>query len=447
MSTSTSLNPHQAPQNIDAEQSVLGAILLTNSALDDVVDIVAAEDFYRGSHQHVFSAMTALAARSEPIDLITLAAELQQRGQLEDVGGRSYLAQLDSHVPSTANVARYAQIVHDMALARRLIGAAHSIAREGYELKSDVATLLDSAEQRLFEVTEGKGKSTIQSLNTMVRTVFSKLETLYERQSEITGIATGFTEFDKMTAGLQGGDLIIVAGRPSMGKTAVVMNIAAHVAIEVKRPVAVFSLEMSAEALTTRLFSSEARVDGQRLRTGQLLDSDWPKLARAADRLHKAPMFIDDGAGLSALEMRAKCRRVKARAGDLALVVVDYMQLMKGRAGIDSREQEISDISRGLKSLARELNCPVIALSQLNRSLEKREDKRPMMSDLRESGAIEQDADLICFIYRDEVYNRESPDKGIAEIIIGKQRNGPTGFVRTAFLRDCTRFENLREGS
>jgi replicative DNA helicase len=442
---STTLNPRLAPQDIEAERSVLGGVLLTNDALFDVLEIVKPEDFYRQPHRQIFIAMQELSMRNEPIDVITLGDALRKAGQLEAVGGPAYIASLDATVPATANLARYAKIVRDKALARRLIEAAHGIAREGYEQIGDVDDLLDSAEQQIFDVTEKKETANLAPLGVSVKRVFANLEQLYEQQTDITGIPTGFDMLNRMTAGLQRGDLIIVAGRPSMGKTSLVMNIAGHVSIEKGMPVAVFSLEMSSDSLTTRLFQSEARVDGQRLRTGKLLDSDWPKLARAADRLFRAPMYIDDSAGLSALEMRAKCRRLKAKHQDLGLVVVDYLQLMKGKSGGDSREQEISDISRGLKALAKELAVPVIALSQLNRSLERREDKRPQMSDLRESGALEQDADLICFIYRDEVYNKESADKGIAEIIIGKQRNGPTGTVRVAFLRDFTRFENLAE--
>jgi len=441
----TMLNVRLAPQDLDAERSVLGGVLLTNDAFYDVLSEIRAEDFYRDPHKRIFEAMAELSSRGEPIDVITLGDELKKRGDLEVVGGHAYLGLLSDFVPGTANVARYAKIVREKALARRLIAAAHEIARDGYEQKGDINEFLDKAEASIFEVTDKKSAQQFTELGTSVRRVFKNLEHLLEQQADITGVRSGFDAFDKMTAGLQKGDLIIVGGRPSMGKTSVVMNMAGHIAINEKRPVAVFSLEMSADALTTRLFASEARVDGQRLRTGRLLETDWPKLARAADRLFKAPMFIDDTAGITALEMRAKCRRLKATKGDIGLIVVDYLQLMKGKPGIDSREQEISDISRGLKALAREMECPVIALSQLNRSLERREDKRPQMSDLRESGSIEQDADLICFIYRDEVYNKESPDKGIAEIIIAKQRNGPTGTVRVAFLRDYTRFENLAE--
>jgi replicative DNA helicase len=442
---STTINPRLAPQNLEAERSVLGGILLTNEAIYDVQEGVKAEDFYREPHRKIYLAMQDLVMRNEPIDVITLGDELRKKGELEEVGGITYLSSLDSAVPATANLSRYAKIVRDKALARRLVEAAHTIAREGYEQLGDVDDLLDSAEQKIFDVTEKKASAAFTPLSVSVKRVFSNLEQLYERQTDITGVPTGFVHLDKMTAGFQRGDLIIVAGRPSMGKTSVVMNMAGHIAIEAKLPVAVFSLEMSADSLTTRLFASESRVEGQRLRTGKLLDSDWPKLARAADRLFRAPMFIDDSAGLTAMDMRAKCRRLKAKHNELGLVVIDYLQLMKGRAGIDNREQEISEISRGLKALARELDVPVIALSQLNRSLERREDKRPQLSDLRESGAIEQDADVICFIYRDEVYNKESADKGIAEIIIGKQRNGPTGIVRVAFLKDYTRFENLAD--
>ncbi len=442
---STMLNARLAPQDLDAERSVLGGVLLTNDALNDVLDVVQADDFYREPHRRVFGAMLELANRNEPIDVITLADELRKEGRLDQVGGPAYLAGLDAFVPATANLSRYAKIVRDKALARRLIETAHGIAREGYEQKGAVDDLLDSAEQQIFDVTEKKAQTAFTALKDTVQRVFQNLEKLYEQKSEVTGLPTGIEGFDRLTAGLQKGDLVIIGGRPSMGKTSLVLNMASHVAIESKRPVAIFSLEMSADSLTSRLFSSEARVDGQRLRTGRLLDQDWDKLARAADRLHRAPLFIDDSAGLSALEMRAKCRRLKSKQKDLALVVVDYLQLMRGRAGADNREQEISDISRGLKALARELDVPVIALSQLNRGLERREDKRPQMADLRESGAIEQDADLIAFIFRDEVYNRESAEKGVAEIIIAKQRNGPTGIVKVAFLKDYTRFENLAE--
>lgn len=442
---STTLNPRLAPQSLEAERSVLGGVLLANEEFWNVCELVSEQDFYREPHRQIWLAMFSLMQRSEPIDMITLPNELTKMGVLEAVGGLAYIVSLDASVPATANLSRYAKIVREKAVARRLIEAAHDIARKGYEQQGTLEGLLNSAEQQISDVTEQKTSVAFTPLGVSVKRVFEHLEGLYENPGELTGVPTGFDQLDRMTCGLQKGDLIIVAARPMVGKTSCVMNMAAHVAIEKGLPVAVFSLEMSADALTTRLFSSEARVDGQRLRSGKLLDSDWPKLARVADRLFRAPMYIDDSAALSIMEMRAKCRRLKAKHSDLGLVVVDYLQLMKGRTGGDNREQEISEISRGLKALAKELQVPVVALSQLNRGLERREDKRPQLSDLRESGAIEQDADLICFIYRDEVYNRESADKGIAEIIVGKQRNGPTGTVRVAFLKDYTRFENLAE--
>jgi replicative DNA helicase len=441
---STSLNPRLAPQDMEAERSVLGGVLLTNAALVDISDQVAPEDFYREPHRRIFVAMQELSLRGEPIDVITLGDELRKRGDLEAAGGAAYLAGLDASVPTTGNVGRYARIVHDKALARRLIEAAHTIAREGYEQLGGAADLIDSAQRRIFAASDMGARGSATPLDVATRQAFAHLEALYERQSAITGIPSGFETLDRLTAGFQKGDLVIVAGRPSMGKTSLVMNIVAHVGLELGLPVAVFSLEMSVDSLTTRLFSSEGRVDGQRLRNGKLIDSDWPKLARAADRMFRSPHVVLDDATLSVMEMRSRARRVKAKHGGIGLVVVDYLQLMKGHGG-DSREQEVSEISCGLKALAKELECPVIALSQLNRSLERREDKRPQMADLRESGALEQDADLICFIYRDEVYNQESADKGIAEIIIAKQRNGPTGVVRVAFLRDFTRFENLAD--
>lgn len=440
---STSLNPRLAPQDIASERSVLGGVLLTNAAMNEVLELITEDDFYREPHRLIFRAMTNLNERREPIDVITLSNELLRSGDLEAAGGPTYLASLDTYVPAIANIERYAVIVRDKAMARRVIEASHGIAREGYDQRLPTDELLDYAEQKIFEVTERKSSTSFVHLKESVKSVFTHLEQLHSRQSDITGVATGFKEFDKMTAGLQRGDLVIVAARPSMGKTSLTMNMAGHVALNLQQPVAVFSLEMSVDQLTTRLFASEARVDSQRLRIGKFDERDWPKLAQAADRMYRAPMYIDDTAGLSAMEMRAKCRRLASRAGGLSLIVVDYLQLMKGRPGVNSREQEISEISRSLKALARELQCPVIALSQLNRSLERREDKRPQLSDLRESGAIEQDADVITFIYRDEVYNKDSEAGSTAEIIIGKQRNGPTGMVRLAFLKDYTRFENL----
>jgi replicative DNA helicase len=439
---STSLNPRLAPQDQAAERSVLGGILLLNSAIFDVLEVVRAEDFYRDPHRKIFAAMVALANRNEPIDVIMLTDELRRRGDLEAVGGMPYLASLDSSVPATSNLSNYAKIVRDEALARRVIETAHQIARDGYERSMDVATFVDRAEQRLFDVTNGRESSSFEALGPSVTRTFKLLETNYERQSDITGLSTGFADLDQLLAGLQPADFILLAARPSMGKTALMMQICDHVAIEQKLPVAVFSLEMKRDALTQRMLANRAKIDGQRVRTGKLLDSDWPKLAKAADAMFRAPLFIDDGGGQTVMEMRGKCRRLKARHPKLALVAVDYLQLIRG-TNPNNREQEISEISRGLKGLAKDLDVPVIALSQLNRDCEKRADKRPQLSDLRESGSLEQDADVIAFIYRDEVYDKNTKDKGVAEVIIRKQRNGPTDTVSVAYQREYTRFETL----
>jgi replicative DNA helicase len=433
--------PRSMPQNVEAERSVLGGVLLTNSALDELLDVVQPGDFYRAGHQRIYEAMLALGAKSEPIDTVTLAEALRSAGHIEVAGGEAYLQSLDSAVPATANLGHYAKIVAEKASVRRVIEAANRIARTGYEQRGDVQEYLDTVESTIFAVTEAREANSFKDIQGVVRNVFKGIETLYERNTEITGIGTGLAALDGITAGLQRGDLILVGGRPSMGKTAFAMGVAEHVGIVLKQPVAVFSMEMSAESLTTRLFSSLARVDGQRLRTGKLLDSDWAKLARAADALFYSPICIDDTPGQTVLQLRSKARRLAATKGELGLVVVDYVQLMTGSPTADNREQQIAEISRGLKALAREMKVPVIALSQLNRSLERRDDKRPVLSDLRESGSLEQDADVIVFVYRDEVYNKESSDKGIAELIIGKQRNGPIGTVRTLFQRDYTRFE------
>lgn len=442
---STSLNPRLAPQDVEAERSVLGGVLLTNDALFDVLEMVRPEDFYREAHRKIFTAMQELSMRNEPIDIITLGDELRKKGELEAVGGPAYISSLDASVPATANLGRYAKIVSDKARARRMIEAAHAIAREGYEQQGDTADYLDSSQAAIMAAANVETKSDLKPAPPAVKRVFAAMEAAYEKQSEVTGISSGFEFLDRMTAGWQREDLIVVAGRPSMGKTSIVMNMAAHVAIEKALPVAVFSLEMSEDLLYQRLFSSEARVLLARIRNGLLDDTDWPKLARAADRIHRSTLFVDDSAALSVMEIRAKARRLKVKHGDLGLVVIDYLQLMRGAGNEGSREQEISTISRGLKALAKELHVPVIALSQLNRSLERREDKRPQLSDLRESGAIEQDADVIAFIYRDEVYNKETTQKGKAEIILGKARNGATGTVCVGFQREYTRFYGLDE--
>jgi replicative DNA helicase len=431
------------PQDLDAERSVLGAMLLEEGAAAETFALIHPEDFYRPAHGFIFEAMTALYERSEPIDEVTVAAQLGQKGSLEKVGGAAYLATLTESVPTAANISYYARIVHSRALTRRLIQAATQIAGSGYEGKGDIDVLLDEAEAKIFEITSAREHRAFVPIKEIVKDSFSLIMKAYERKESITGLPTGFVDLDDKTSGLQPADLIIVAGRPSMGKTAFALGVAQNSAITTKTPVAVFSLEMSKEQLVMRMMCSEARIDSQRMRRGMLKDHEWAKLAQAAGLLTEAPVYIDDTGSISVLEMRAKARRLQAESG-LGLIVVDYLQLMRGRAGSEGREREISEISRGLKALAKELSVPVMALSQLNRSLEQRQDKRPMLSDLRESGAIEQDADVICFVYRDEYYNPDSDQKGIAEIIIGKQRNGPTDTVKLKFTREHTRFDNYQ---
>ena len=432
------------PQVLNAERSVLGAMMLEVGAVSDAIGALKADHFYRPAHAKVFEAMRALYDRSEPIDEITLQARLKENGSLEEVGGVSFLASLSDGVPSAANIAHYAKIVRERALIRRLIATTSSIATKGYEGTTDIEQLLDDAEVSIFEITSDRDQRSFSSMNELVKEAFKAIEKRFEEKSSITGVPTGFSEFDKMTAGLQPSDLIIVAGRPSMGKTALALNMAQSAAVEQGKSVAVFSLEMAKQQLVMRMLCSQARIDSSRMRGGFLKDSDWPKLAKAAGQLSQAPIYIDDTGAISILEMRAKCRRLQADKG-LDLIMVDYLQLMRGSSSSDgSREREISEISRGLKALARELSVPVIALSQWTRSLEQRQDKRPMLSDLRESGAIEQDADVITFVYRDEYYNPESEDKGLAEIIIGKQRNGATGTVKLTFLKQFTLFADLQ---
>ena len=431
------------PHNIEAEQSVLGSILLKDKGFLQVNEYISAPDFYRESHRIIFGAMVELFDRSEPQDMLTLTSYLSDTNQLESVGGASYLATLTHTVPVTANIESYARIIRQKSVLRNLINASSDIAQRCFEEQDDIDQLVDEAEQAIFEIAGNKSATEFTSLRAIIPESFKTVEKLYERKELITGIPTGYSELDKMTAGLQPSDLIILAGRPSMGKTALALNIAQHAALVDKTGVAIFSLEMSKDQLAMRLLSSVGRIDSQKIRTGRLQNEDWPHLSRAAGMLSEAPIHIDDTPALSIPEMRSKMRRL-ASHNDIGLILVDYLQLMRGRIS-ENRTQEISDISRSLKALAKEHDVPVLALSQLNRGLESRTDKRPMMSDLRESGAIEQDADVICFIYRDEVYNKneDNPDKGIAEIIIGKQRNGPTGVTRLFFKKEYTMFENL----
>jgi replicative DNA helicase len=432
------------PQNIEAEQSILGSILLENNAINSVLEILTKGDFYNEAHRKIFSVIIELSEKNEPVDLITLSNAMKDKNLLDSVGGTTYLASLVDNVPSAANVANYSKIVKEKAILRGLIGSATEIIDSCYETGSDVDQVLDKAEHSIFEISENKVRPAFFPIRDIVKDSFRSIEDLYSRKELITGVPTGFEKIDDLTSGLQKSELIIIAGRPSMGKTAFALNIALFAAMEAQTPAAIFSLEMSKEQLAFRLLSSEGKVDSQRLRKGFLGETDWPKLTTAAGRLSDAPLFIDDTPAITVLEMKAKSRRLKADSG-LGLIVVDYIQLMRSGSYRDSREQEISEISRSLKALAKELRVPVVALSQLNRKVEDRTNRRPQMADLRESGAIEQDADVIAFIYRDEVYNKseENSEKGIAEIIIAKQRNGPTGTVKLAFVDKYTSFQNL----
>jgi replicative DNA helicase len=433
------------PQNIEAEQSILGGILIENDAINTVVELLEANDFYREAHQKIFQCMIALSEKSEPLDLITLTNELKKSKELESIGGASYLASLTDSVPTAANIAYYTKIVKDKSTLRKLISTATEIVTQGYHEGKDLEDLLDDAEQAIFRISEHRVKPAFFPIKEIVKESFKVIEKLYEKKELITGVPSGFKDLDRKTAGFQNAELIIVAGRPSMGKTALCLNIAQHASINAKVPTAMFSLEMSKEQLAIRMLCSEARVDSARLRSGFLSESDWPKLTMAAGALSDAPIFIDDTPAISVLELRAKARRLKADRG-LGLVIIDYLQLMRGRSGMERREQEISEISRSLKALAKELDIPVLAISQLSRKAEDRPGRQPQLSDLRESGAIEQDADVIIFIYRDEVYNPDSDRKGTAEVIIGKQRNGPTGKVDLSFISEFTTFKDLFRG-
>ena len=444
----TDFSSHKLPpQHIEAEQSILGGILIENEAINRVTEILDADDFYRESHRKIFDALINLSERDEPADLITLTNELRKTDQLDSIGGASYLASLIDSVPTAANIQYYARIVKEKAILRKLIQTSTEIITQSYEDRGDVEGFLDEAERSIFEISEKRVRPSFYPIREIVKQSFATIEKLFKKKEAVTGVASGFKELDRMTAGFQPSDLIIVAGRPSMGKTAFCLDVAEYAAIDNKIPVAIFSLEMSKEQLVIRMLCSQANVEGTRLRTGYLNESDWPKLTIAAGSLSESPIYIDDTAALSVLEMRAKARRLKADHG-LGMVIVDYLQLMKGRARVESRQQEISEISRSLKALAKELTIPVIAVSQLSRKTEERTGNRPQLSDLRESGAIEQDADLILFIYRDEVYNRDpdNPNRGKAEVIIGKQRNGPIGKIDLAFLDKFTTFKDLYKG-
>jgi replicative DNA helicase len=438
------------PHSIEAEQAVLGGLMLDNSAWDKVADMVAEDDFYRRDHRLIFHAIRLLAEKSDPCDVVTLAEWLDKKGELDDAGGIAYLGSLAGNTPSAANIKSYAGIVRERSVLRQLIRVTNEIADTAFSPEGrTVFELLDEAEKKVYQIADQGARARVgfTGMKDLLVKAVDKIDQLFSMDSPITGVATGYTDFDGMTAGLQKSDLVIVAGRPSMGKTSFAMNIVEHVAIKEQRPVAVFSMEMPGEALAMRMMSSLGHIDQKKVRTGKLDEDDWPRLTSAVSLLAEAPIFIDDTPALSPTEMRARARRLaREQEHGLGLIVIDYLQLMQVPGSNENRTAEISEISRSLKALAKELECPVIALSQLNRSLEQRPNKRPVMSDLRESGAIEQDADLIAFIYRDEVYNPDSPDKGTAEVIIGKQRNGPIGTVRLTFLGQYTRFENCAHG-
>jgi replicative DNA helicase len=440
---SESLFDRIPPQNLEAEQAVLGAILLDTEALISVSERIRSEDFYKTAHQLIFDAMTALAEEQEPVDLVTITSKLQDRKQLEDVGGVSYLSQLANAVPTSANVDYYAQIVEEKSLLRRLIRTATQIVSDGYANSDEVGDLLSDAEARILELSNRRSTSGFISIRDVLMDVFERVEFLYSHKGGVTGIPTGYPDLDKMTSGFQKSDLIIVAARPSVGKTAFALNIAQNVSMRAKETVAIFSLEMSASQLVQRIICAEANIDAGRMRTGFLQEEDWEKLTMAIGSLSEANIYIDDSPSITVADIRAKCRRLKREKG-LGMILIDYLQLIHGRgkAG-ENRQQEVSEISRTLKQIARELEVPVIALSQLSRGVEQRQDKRPMMSDLRESGSIEQDADIVAFLYRDDYYDQESEKKNIIEIIIAKQRNGPVGTVELVFLKNFNKFVSL----
>ena len=431
-----------APQNISAEQATLGSILLEKDSILNCIEILQPEDFYKSAHQIIYQCALDLFEKNQAVDLVTLTEELKKMKQLDDVGGASYLATLMSSVPTAANVVYYAKIVEEKAILRKLINHATQIVTMGYEEQEEARVLLDKAENLIFDVSQQKIKNFFSPLKDLLTESFEKIEDLYHSGNFITGVPSGFITFDELTTGFQRSELVIVAGRPSMGKTAFCLNIAQFAAMQHKVPVAIFSLEMSKSQIVQRMLCSEARIDTHALRRGIMPEEDWPKLSLAAGRLSAAPIFVDDTAGISPLEIKAKARRLKAKH-ELGLILIDYLQLIQTGLKIENRQQEISQISRSLKGLARELNIPVIAVSQLSRAVEQRSNQRPRLSDLRESGALEQDADVVVFIYREEYYKPKSSKKGIAEVIISKQRNGPTGTVELAFLKEYTRFENL----
>jgi replicative DNA helicase len=431
------------PQNLEAEESVLGAMLLSPGAIGAVSEILDAGDFYRESHARIYLAAVGLYARGEPVDAITLVDELEERGELEEVGGRSRIHELAALVPATANASHYARIVREMATLRGLIRTGAEIARLGWERPGPTEELVDRAEQVLFELSQSRVSSEFSHIEELLKDSFERITALYEAGADVTGVASGFRDLDRLTSGFQPGNLVIVAARPSMGKSALGLCIAANLSVRHEVPVALFTLEMSKAEVTQRLMCSEAKVESQRLRTGKLAAEDWPRLTAACDKLAKAPIYVDDTGSITMMEIRAKARRLKSRETNLGLIVVDYLQLMTSGSTVENRVQEVSQISRNLKVLARDLDVPILAMSQLSRAVEQRHDKRPILSDLRESGSIEQDADLVLFIYRDEYYNEDSDQQGLAEVHLAKHRNGPTDSIKLSFLKRYAKFADL----
>src|ERR671936_126894 len=435
--------PIAPPQNLEAEESVLGAMLLSPGAIGAVSEVLDAGDFYRESHAKIYRAALALYAKGEPVDAITLVDELEERGELDDVGGKVRIHELAALVPASGNAGHYARIVRDMATLRGLIRAGSQVAQLGWDRPGESAELVDRAEQIVFELSQQRVTSEFSHIEQLLKEGFERITALYEAGADITGIPSGFRELDKLTSGFQPGNLIVVAARPSMGKSAFGLCVAANLAVRQNVPVALFTLEMSKMEVTQRLMCSEAKVESQRLRTGKLAQEDWPRLTTACDKLAKAPIYVDDTGSITLMEIRSKARRLKMREPGLGLIIVDYLQLMTSGTTAENRVQEVSQISRNLKVLARDLDVPIVAMSQLSRAVEQRHDKRPILSDLRESGSIEQDADLVVFIYRDEYYNEESDQPGLAEVIVAKHRNGPTDAVKLSFLKRYAKFADL----
>ena len=430
------------PQNLEAEQAVLGSMLIEEHAIADAIEILDSTCFYTDAHRKIFDCILKLYSFNKAVDIVTLIEELKKTDDLERIGGATYVTNLTTVVPTAANIKHYGQIVKEKSILRNLISTATNIISESYDTHGDVERILDKAERMIFEISSKKIDTNFAPIKEIIKDSIETIDMLYQKKAHVTGVATGLTDLDSLTAGLHPSDLIVLAGRPSMGKSALVACIAEHIGIVEKKPLVIFSLEMSKEQLVQRMLCSHARVNAHSVRTGFLSQTDWPRLTNAAGKLSEAPIFIDDTAGLSVLELRAKARRLKSQH-DIQLIVVDYLQLMQGLPGSENRQQEISEISRSLKALARELNVPLIAVSQLSRAVETRQDRRPQLSDLRESGAIEQDADLVGLLLREEYYNPTEENRGIAELIIAKQRNGPVGTIKLTFIKDYTRFENL----